>query len=62
MDNYDDEYREPFDIDKTMALLTEAWKCVPEMNLNTFLDEVLMPDLTQEELTEALDEFILQNQ
>lgn len=65
MDEFEEDYiecSEPFDIDKTMAQLTEAWKCVPDMSLTDFLDEIIIRDMSPDEVCEVLDDFILQNQ
>lgn len=53
------------DVDATIEALREAWRLVPDMGLSQLLDSVTpMPfcELTNEELIEALNEFILQNQ
>jgi hypothetical protein len=62
MDEYEDEYgREPYDIEKTIAQLKEAWECVPMKTLLELVTELLVEGMTPEEAGEALDEFIIQN-
>jgi hypothetical protein len=62
-DNYED-FKGVQDIEGTVEALKEAWECVPELSLAELLDEVTpMPfvEMTNEELRESLNEFILQN-
>ncbi len=64
---YDGMADEPdyVDIDATVEALRTAWKCVPGISLSQLLDEVTpMPfcELRNDELIDALNEFILQNQ
>lgn len=65
-DNYEfDNDNGYVDIDGTVEALRAAWKCVPEMSLSELLDTVSqMPfcELSNQELIEQLNEFILQNQ
>ncbi len=69
--DYDDrefdqlEEQDYIDIDATVEALRAAWKCVPTFSLSQLLDEVTpMPfcELRNDELIDALNEFILQNQ
>lgn len=53
------------DIDATIEAIREAWKLVPDMQLWEVLDEVTpmsFVEMTNSDLIEALNEFILQNQ
>jgi hypothetical protein len=62
-DPHDEEY-DDIDIEKTIAALHAAWKCVPEFSLSELLDTVTqMPfcELTNAELIDALNEFVHQN-
>ncbi len=58
----DDEY---VDIDGTIEALREAWRLVPEMQLWELLDNVTpmsFVEMSNSDLIESLNEFILQNQ
>jgi hypothetical protein len=53
------------DIDATIEALREAWKIMPNAPLSLLLDTVTPApfcELTNKELIESLNEFILQNQ
>lgn len=55
---------EYIDIDGTIEAIREAWKCAPNSTLSELLDEVTpMPfcELTNDELIQSLNEYILQN-
>lgn len=55
---------EYIDVDATIEALREAWKCAPSYPLSQLLDEVTqMPfcELTNDELIQSLNEYILQN-
>lgn len=55
---------EYIDVDATIEALREAWKCAPNCTLSELLDEVTpMPfcELTNDELIQSLNEYILQN-
>jgi len=68
--NYrDDEYelsdeQDYIDIDATVEAIREAWRCLPDSSLSELLDTVTaMPfcELSNAELIQELNEFILQN-
>jgi len=62
-DEHDDEKEIP-DIDATIEALREAWKCAPDASLYELLDIVTsMPfmELTNRELIQELNDYILQN-
>lgn len=66
MPEYNDIEKEydPIDIDGTVEAIRSAWKCVPDISLSELLDTVTpMPfvEMTNQELIEALNEFIHQN-
>lgn len=53
------------DIDATIEALREAWRCAPEADLSELLDSVTpepLCEMTNADLREALNNFILQNQ
>lgn len=61
----DDSYEETIDIDATVEAIRAAWKLVPHMQLSELLDTVTpmsFVEMTSRELTDELNEFILQNQ
>lgn len=61
-DYYDEEY---IDREATLAAIAEAWSYAPELTIDQLLDEVApapLPELSNAELIEALNEFILTNQ
>lgn len=63
-DEFDDT-PDYIDIDGTVEALREAWKCVPHLGLSELLDSVTSVPfctMTNAELIEQLNEFILQNQ
>lgn len=63
-DNIEDEV-DVVDIDATVEAIREAWKIYPDMSLSQLIDTVTpMPftEMTNAELIESLNEFILQNQ
>lgn len=52
------------DINATVEAIREAWKCVPDFNLLQLLDEAMpapIDEMTNAEVIEALNEFIIQN-
>lgn len=61
----EDVQPEYIDIDATVETIRAAWKCVPDLTLSEMLD-IATPApfcvMTNEELIQALNEFILQNQ
>jgi hypothetical protein len=62
-DSNEEEFN-PIDIDATVEALREAWKIYPDISLSQLIDTVTpMPftEMSNEELIEALNEFILQN-
>jgi len=62
-DEHDDEKEIP-DIDASIEALREAWKCAPDASLYELLDIVTsMPfmELTNRELIQELNDYILQN-
>lgn len=64
-DDFDYEEREPVDIDATVEALREAWKLMPSASLYEVLDTTThMPfmELSNQELINAINEFIHQNQ
>ena len=60
--DYDDISEEQYDIVKTTEQLKEAWKCVPHWSLMRLIDELIVPDMTPDEVSDVLDEFIHQNE
>lgn len=61
--NMEQEY-DDIDIDATVEAIRAAWKCVPDASLSELLDLATpMPfvEMKNEEIIEALNEFILQN-
>lgn len=63
---YDGMSDEPdyIDIEATVEALKEAWQCMPDASLSELLDSVTpMPfcELSNAELIQELNEFILQN-
>lgn len=60
--DYDDISEERYDIVKTTEQLKEAWQCVPHWSLVRLIDELIVPDMTPEEVSDVLDEFIHQNE
>lgn len=63
-DNIEDEY-DVNDIDGTVQAIAAAWRCVPEISFSELLDIVTpMPfcELSNEELIQSMNEFIMQNQ
>ena len=56
---------EYIDIDATVEAIREAWKCLPDMRLDQVLEEAIpapLCEVTNMELIESLNEFIIQNQ
>lgn len=61
-----DEYHEPVDIRSFTRRLEAAWKCMPDARFHEMLESVFngydLEELTDEDMGELLDDFILQNQ
>jgi hypothetical protein len=56
---------EYIDIDSAVEAIREAWKCVPDMSLEQVLEEAVpapLCEVTNTEMIDSLNEFILQNQ
>ena len=52
------------DIDATVEAIRVAWKCVPTADLSELLDSIMpapMCEMTNQEILDALNEFIMQN-
>ena len=59
-----DDEQDYIDIDGTVEAIREAWKLVPDMSLSMLLDTVTpmsFVELSNAELIDSLNEFILQN-
>lgn len=61
-----DDYQEPIDIQSFSRKLEVAWKCIPDARFHEMLDAVFngydLEEITNEEMGQLLEEFILQNQ
>lgn len=60
-----DDYKEPFDIERTTRQLRDAWRCIPETTFFEMLDTVFggaYYEMTPSECEDMLNEFILQNE